>query len=128
MLAVATAGLIANFISGLALSRASQHSLNVKAAYLHVLTDALQSIGVIAAGLVMLFTGWFLADPLVSLVIALLIVVSGVRVLREAAHVLMESTPSHIDVTALCHGWKRWRVSRTYTTSMPGPLPRASRY
>jgi cobalt-zinc-cadmium efflux system protein len=107
MVAVAVAGLVANAVVGLVLQGASAKSLNVRAAYLHVVTDALQSVAVIVAGLLMAMTGWFVVDPLASVLIALVMVVSGGRVLWEGVHVLMESTPRNLDVRALCERLER---------------------
>jgi len=98
MIAVATVGLVAQVITAVVLSRAKGESLNVKGAYLHAMTDALQSLGVIAAGLIMLFTGWYLADPIVSILLAGLVGYSGVRLLVEASHVLIEGTPEELDL------------------------------
>jgi cobalt-zinc-cadmium efflux system protein len=97
MLGVAVGGLVANVVSGLILYRYSAQSLNVRGAYFHVLGDALGSVGVIAAAIIMLSTGWFLADPLISVLIGLLILYSSWRLLRESVEVLLEAVPSHID-------------------------------
>src|SRR3990170_1787803 len=83
-LGVALGGLAANVVSGLVLYRHSARSLNVRGAYLHVIGDALGSLGVAAAAIVMLSTGWFLADPLISVLIGLLILYSAWRLLRES--------------------------------------------
>lgn len=101
MLAVAAVGLGVNLAGALLLHAHSEQSLNVRGAYLHVLGDLLGSVGAIAAGLVVLFTGWTAADPAISVAIAGLILVSGWRLLREAAEVLLEAAPSHVDVAAL---------------------------
>src|SRR3990170_2466205 len=99
VLGVALGGLAANVVSGLVLYRNSARSLNVRGAYFHVLGDALGSVGVIAAAVIMLSTGWFLADPLISVLIGLLILYSAWRLLRESLEVLLEAVPSHIDAT-----------------------------
>ncbi len=93
MLAVAAVGLVANLAVALTLSGHTHGNLNVRSAFLHVLGDALASVGVIAAALVMLATGWYAADPVVSILIGLLIAYSGWGVLREAVHILMEGVP-----------------------------------
>jgi len=98
MLAVASAGLVVNVVGAFLLHRHAHDNLNVRGAYLHVLGDLLGSVGAIAAGLVILFTGWMPADPLISVFIALLILVSAWRLVREATDVLLEAAPSHIDV------------------------------
>jgi cobalt-zinc-cadmium efflux system protein len=101
LLGVAAAGLVVNLV-GLRLLHGHAHdNLNVRGAYLHVFGDLLGSIGALAAGMVILTTGWSAADPLASMVIAVLILVSSVRLVRDATDVLMEAAPRHVDVRAL---------------------------
>jgi cobalt-zinc-cadmium efflux system protein len=94
MLAVAVIGLAVNLAVALVLREHDRHDLNVRSAFLHVLGDALSSVGVIAAGVVILLTGWTLADPLVSVLIGLIILAGSGRVLRESLHILVEGTPA----------------------------------
>jgi cobalt-zinc-cadmium efflux system protein len=101
MLAIAVAGLLCNLVAIRLLRGGHAHSLNVRGAYLHVLGDLLGSVGAIAAGVVILVTGWTRADPLISLGIAALIVLSAWRLLRESLDVLLEATPPGVDVGAL---------------------------
>lgn len=101
MLSVAVAGLIANLIAMRLLRQGSDTSLNMKAAYLEVLTDMLSSLGVIGAALVMAPTGWFWVDPVVSAGIGVLIVPRTVSLLRESMHVLVEGSPADIDLGSL---------------------------
>ncbi|MGC4113446.1 MAG: cation diffusion facilitator family transporter [Myxococcales bacterium] len=96
MLVVAVVGLAVN-LAGLALLSRSKN-MNVRAAFLHVLGDALSSVGVIAAGAVAFFTGWTLLDPILSIAIALIIAFGAVSLLRQAVHVLLEAVPEHIDL------------------------------
>jgi len=97
MLAVAVLGLIVNGISLWLLSRGGGgHSLNERGALLHVLGDTLGSVGAIGAALLMSATGWYLADPIVSAVIGLLILRSTWELLRESVNILMEGTPVHL--------------------------------
>lgn len=98
MIAVAAAGLAANVVAALMLHRAAGESLNIRGAYVHVLGDLLGSAGAIVAGIVILATGWLAADPLISFLVAALIVVSSWKLLREAVDVLLESAPAHIDM------------------------------
>ena len=98
MLAVAAVGLAANLCCVAILHRTRKESLNVKGAFLHVLSDALGSVAALAAGLITWLTGWWLADPLLSLFICLLILWSSWKLLRESINVLMEGTPYHIDL------------------------------
>lgn len=98
MIIVASLGLLAQTLAALILSRAQGESLNVRGAYLHAMTDAVQSIGVVVAGVVMLSTGWYLADPLISILIGLLVAYSGGKIIFEATHVLLEGTPKDINL------------------------------
>lgn len=98
MLAVAGAGLLVNVAGAFLLHDHAHENLNVRGAYLHVLGDLLGSVGAIAAAVVILTTGWMPADPIISVVIALLILASAWRLVREATDVLLEAAPSHIDV------------------------------
>lgn len=97
---VAAAGLAVNLIVAWLLSH-GEHTLNTRAALLHVLGDALGSVAAIAAGLVIVTTGWTPIDPLLSLLVAALILVSALRLLREAVHVLMEGVPAHVRLDAV---------------------------
>ncbi len=99
MLVIAIAGLLANLASAFVLSRGGGHAhdLNTRGAFLHVIGDALGSVGAIVAAIVMLATGWYYADPILSAGIGLLIVWSSWRLLRESVDVLLESTPDSID-------------------------------
>lgn len=98
MLVVASIGLIVNFIGMRLLAAAAGESLNAKGAYLEVLSDTLGSLGVIAASLIMLTTGWYLADPLIGAGIGLFILPRTWRVMKDAIHILMEGAPGHLDV------------------------------
>lgn len=93
MLVVAVLGLIANLLAAKGLHGHAHHDLNVRSAFLHVLGDAAASVGVIASAILMRYTGWYQADPLVSIAIGLLILVGAGRLLRESVHILMEGVP-----------------------------------
>ncbi len=97
MMVVALAGLSANLVSIAILSRAHQ-SLNLRCARMHVISDALSSSGVVAAGLAISLTGWERLDAVVGALIAVVIVVGAVRLVREAVDVLLEATPAGIDL------------------------------
>jgi cobalt-zinc-cadmium efflux system protein len=101
MLIIAILGLIANGLSAFVLSKSKSESLNIEGAFLHVLADALGSVGAISAGLVMYFTGWYQADPLVSMLIGLLIFYGSLKLVRESINVLLEGVPHGIDVNAV---------------------------
>lgn len=94
---VATIGLIANLASMWILSSAQSDNLNVRAAYLHMLSDSLGSVGAIIAGVILWFTDWRPIDPLITIVFAILMLLSSWSLVKEAVGVLMESTPTHID-------------------------------
>lgn len=98
MIIIATVGLVVNMIGVWLLHGASGESLNIEGAYLEVLKDALGSVGVIASGVIILTTGWYLADPIISAAIALLIIPRTWTLLRQVIHILMEGTPAHIDL------------------------------
>lgn len=96
LLGVASVGLVANIAAVAILHRGHQHSLNQKGAYLHVLGDLLGSVGALLAGVIVLATGWTVADPTISLLIGVLILVSAWRLVKESTDVLLEATPTHI--------------------------------
>jgi cobalt-zinc-cadmium efflux system protein len=96
MLVVAVGGLVVNLAAFAILARPGRESLNIEAALRHVLADVLGSVGVVVASLVILTTGWQLADPIVSAVIALLILWSAWAVLRDSGHILLEGAPTGI--------------------------------
>lgn len=98
LLAIAAAGLVANLVMVRLLHGGHQHSLNVRSAWLHVIGDSLASVGVIASGLVIIFTGWTYIDPLISVFIGGLILWGGGRVIREASAILLELPPRGLDL------------------------------
>jgi cobalt-zinc-cadmium efflux system protein len=98
MLVIAILGLVANLLAAKGLHGHSHDDLNVHSAFLHVLGDAAASVGVIAGAILMHYTGWYQADPIISIVIGLLILVGAGRVLREAVHILMEGVPRGMSV------------------------------
>lgn len=101
MLAVAVAGLVVNLISMKLLMAGASESLNVKGAYFEALGDMLGSLGVIAAALIVMFTGWTLADPVVGAGIGLFIVPRTWMLLKQVVHILMEGTPPEVDLVLL---------------------------
>ena len=102
MLIVGGVGLVVNVAAAAVLRPSAKESLNVEGAFLHVVSDVLGSIAVIGAGLLILTTGWAMADPIFGAVIGLLIVISSARLLWKVLHVLMEGTPAHLDLHGLC--------------------------
>jgi cobalt-zinc-cadmium efflux system protein len=97
-LVVAAGGLVVNLISLFILHGIKHRSLNARGAYLHVLGDALGSVGALAAAGIILATGWTLADPIVSIALALLILVGAWRLMRESTDVLLEGVPGHVSM------------------------------
>jgi cobalt-zinc-cadmium efflux system protein len=101
MLIVAGIGLVVNIVGMYILRAGSEESLNMKGAYFEVLSDMLTSIGVIIAGIIMLLTGWYYADPLISAGIGLFILPRTWLLLKDAVGVLLEGTPSDVDLAKL---------------------------
>ncbi|GGF98183.1 cation diffusion facilitator family transporter [Paenibacillus abyssi] len=95
MILIACIGLFANLLSAWFLMRQGdvKDNINVRSAYLHILGDALGSVGAIVAGLLMYMFSWYIADPIISVVVALLILKSAWGVMKTAVHILMEGTP-----------------------------------
>jgi len=101
MLVVAVAGLVVNLISMKLLVAGASESLNVKGAYFEALGDMLGSLGVIVAALIVMFTGWTLADPIVGAGIGLFIVPRTWVLMKQVVHILMEGTPPEVDLALL---------------------------
>ncbi|MPN44562.1 Cadmium, cobalt and zinc/H(+)-K(+) antiporter [bioreactor metagenome] len=91
-------GLIINVVGAILLQEESKKNLNIKGAFLHIIGDLLGSIGTILAGAIILIWKFYLADPIISIIIALLILYSSINLIKESVNVLMESSPSHIKV------------------------------
>jgi cobalt-zinc-cadmium efflux system protein len=98
MMGLAAGGLLINLVSLALLSGGKEHSLNVRAAWLHVMSDTLGSVQTLVAGFLIWKFAWNWADPLASILIGVLLIVSSWNVLKEAVGVLMEGAPSHLDV------------------------------
>lgn len=101
MLIVAVIGLAVNLVSMRLLSGGSSASLNVQGAYFEVLSDMLGSLGVIVAALVIMWTGWTLADPIIGALIGLFIVPRTWRLISQAVHILLEGVPPNVDLRLL---------------------------
>jgi cobalt-zinc-cadmium efflux system protein len=98
MLGVAALGLGANVVGAVVLHHGHDHSLNHRGAYLHVLSDALGSLGALVAAAIIMVTGRTIADPLVSILIAILILQGAWQLSRESVDILLEATPAHISL------------------------------
>jgi cobalt-zinc-cadmium efflux system protein len=96
MLIVAALGLMVNITAGIILYGSHHHSLNLRGAFLHVVSDAVGSVGAIVAALVMLATQWYMADPLISIFIGILILYSSWSLVKESVSILMQAVPKGI--------------------------------
>jgi cobalt-zinc-cadmium efflux system protein len=101
MLVVAVIGLIANILGALFLIKHHETNLNIRGAFLHIIGDAVSSVGVIIGGIVILYTGWYLIDPILSILIALGIIFGSYGLVVESVNVLLESAPSHINIPSV---------------------------
>lgn len=110
MLWIAIAGLITNLISARILHAGAHDNMNVRGAYLHVLSDLLGSVGVVIAAVVIRYTGWLAADPIASFVTTVLIIRGAWTLVKESVDILLEGAPKHIDLSAV----------RTQLEAIPG--------
>lgn len=106
MIWVAIVAVLMNTVIAVALSGDAKHSLNSRAAFIHMAGDAISSLAVVVAGVVVHYTNWVYADPLVSVLIAAFILYSAVGIVRDAGDILMEATPKDLDVDKLIAGMK----------------------
>lgn len=101
MLMVATAGLLVNICSFFVLHGGDQENLNIRGAALHVLGDLLGSVAAIVAAIVIMQTGWMPIDPILSVLVAMLILRSAWQLVKRSAHILLEGAPEWLDVKAM---------------------------
>ncbi|MGQ9858008.1 MAG: cation diffusion facilitator family transporter [Thermodesulfobacteriota bacterium] len=101
MLVVAAIGLVANVGAAMAMTRRSKESLNLRGAYLHIIGDALSSIGVILGGLIIRYTGWQVVDPIISALICVVIFRGALKLVGESVHILLESVPRNLDLAEI---------------------------
>jgi len=128
VLLTAAAGLLVNLLVAGLLLRGQKDNINVRAAFAHVLSDALGSIAAMLAGVAVMVWGFYRADPLLSGAIAVLVALSGFRILKETASILLEAAPAHLDVAAIertirecpgvseVHDLHVWRISERFDT------------
>jgi cobalt-zinc-cadmium efflux system protein len=109
MLVIATTGLLANVATAGLLFRSRHETLNLRGAFLHVFGDALGSVGAMLAGFLMLFRGWYLADPIVSMLVGCLVLYSSWDLVAESVDVLLEGTPRHLKVAHILNDLGRIR-------------------
>jgi len=98
---MALLGIIVNGLSAVLLQKDAEHNINMKSAYLHLLTDMMASIAVLVGGLLMKFYAWFWVDSVLTIAIAVYLIVVGVKLLLESTKMLMLFTPDHIDIKEL---------------------------
>lgn len=101
MLVVAIAGLVVNLLSFLVLHGGDRDNMNIRGAALHVAGDLLGSVAAIAAAVIILYTGWMPIDPLLSIVVALLILRSAWQLVQRSAHILLEGAPEWLDIPSM---------------------------
>lgn len=109
MIWVAAVAVFMNTVIAISLSGDAKNSLNSRAAFIHMAGDAISSLAVVVAGVIVHYTGWLYADPVVSLLIAGFILYSAVGIVRDATDILMEATPKDLDVEKLLAGIKTVR-------------------
>jgi cobalt-zinc-cadmium efflux system protein len=107
VLLIAAGGLVVNGISAWVLHSVSEENLNMRGAFLHVISDALGSVGAIIAGVLIWQWGWTISDPIISVLMCLLIVYSSWRLIRESVNILLEGTPSHINIRSVVEAMER---------------------
>ena len=98
MFIIAIIGLFANLYVVIKMQSDEKKNLNVRGAYLHVLSDTISSVGVVIAGVLIIVTGNYIFDPIVSAMIGVFILIGCLRLIRESTHILMEAVPEHIDL------------------------------
>jgi cobalt-zinc-cadmium efflux system protein len=98
MLIVAAIGLLANGVGIAILRKSANRSLNVRSAFFHLVGDTISSAGVIVGGIVIIYTGWYMVDPIISILIGGLILRGAYSLVRESIDILLEATPKDIDV------------------------------
>lgn len=101
MLIVAIIGLIVNILGALFLVKHHETNLNIRGAFLHIIGDAVSSVGVIVGGIVIAYTGWNLIDPILSVLIALGIIAGAVGLVTESVNILLESVPAHLNMATI---------------------------
>jgi cobalt-zinc-cadmium efflux system protein len=98
MILVATIGLVANVVAAWAMKRSSEENLNIRGAYLHILGDALSSVGVIVGGVLIYFLGWILVDPIISAIICVVILRGAFGLVKDSANILLDAVPKEVNL------------------------------
>jgi cobalt-zinc-cadmium efflux system protein len=107
---VASIGIVINTLSAILFLRDKEHDLNIKGAYLHLMIDALVSVGVVASGIVIVYTSWYWIDPLISFTIMVVILISMWSLLRDSLTLSLDAVPRNIDIADI----------RTAALNLPG--------
>ena len=128
LIGVGAVAVVVNLVTALLVRRGSEHDLNLRSAFLHLMGDVVSTIGAVLAGIIIRFTGWNWIDALVSALIGFLILWNAWGILRESLDILMESTPADIDMQALqrdmlavegvrgVHDLHVWSITRSLRT------------
>lgn len=98
MFAVAVLGLVVNLVSAAILHDVGKTDLNVRSAFMHMIGDTASSVGIVIGAVVIYFTGWYVIDPLLSMLIAVVILIWSYNLLRESISILLETAPRHINI------------------------------
>lgn len=123
MLVVASIGLAVNiFVAWLLMKGDTKGNLNLRSAFLHVFGDMLGSIGAIIAAFLIIIFNWNIDDPIVTVIVAVLVLVSGWRVTRDSVHILMEGRPTHIHLDQIQENLLKIPGVQRFMTYMCGPL------
>jgi len=101
LIGVGLVAFIINIVTAWMVKEGSEHDLNMRSAFLHLMGDVLSTLGAVAAGVIILFTGWNWLDPLVSVLIGALILWNAWGILRQAIHILLESTPVDVNMQTM---------------------------
>jgi cobalt-zinc-cadmium efflux system protein len=101
LVGVGAVAFLVNIVTAWLVKRGSEHDLNLRSAFLHLMGDVLSTLGAVIAGIIIVFTNWNWLDPLVSVLIGALILWNAWGILRQAIHILLESTPESINVNSM---------------------------
>jgi cobalt-zinc-cadmium efflux system protein len=101
LIGVGAIGVVINVVTALLVRRGAEHDLNIRATFIHLMGDVMSTVGAVIAGVIISFTNWNWMDPLIGVLIGILILWSAWSIVRESVDILMESTPTDIDVDAM---------------------------
>ena len=128
LIGVGVVAVVINVVTALLVRRGAEHDLNIRAAFIHLMGDVMSTVGAVIAGVIIRFTNWNWMDPLVSVLIGVLILWSAWSIVRESVDILMESTPTDIDMDAMVrdisavtgvrgvHDLHVWSITRSMRT------------